>query len=397
MKKNAGVPLVNRIVRMASLIVTVLLLVYCAGTLASFMDSDSFWVRWGLCLWMILPERVAEYLMLLVHEAGHMVGGWLSGQKLSGISVAGWTLVRRSGKLRWGYEATPGVGGLCSMATDRTPAPFFIHILAGPMATILLGGVCAWLAVRTYPAYDLYWDEALRLALMHIPLTILAVVGIRSGVVNLIPLRSTAALNDGMQLWLLSRDGRCRAAREQAGRVAWEEYRGRLLADMPEELFAHPPIARDMNPYAAGLAVLRLARLLGQRDYASALALCHELLDAEVALEALQLMCVVRTGAVCEAMLGNPGPLCRRMQDKDMVRLMQFTRCTRGTILTWYAMAKLVSRDEQAAGLHREAYARAAARSPYHESVRSDEAFMALVDETAAAQAEGHVEEREGA
>lgn len=388
MNKTVRPPFVIRALRIAELVVTVVMLTYCALLLAGFLERDSLLARWGIYLLLMPLMYLLRYLLALIHEAGHMIGGWLTGRRMYSVSVAGWTLLRRGGSLRWGYEATPGVGGLCAMVTDRTPQPFALYLLSGPLATLLLGGACAVLAVRTFPARDLYWDEALRMALAHVPLTMLAVLGVWSGLVNLIPQRHAGGMSDGMQLWLLSRDRACRAAWEQEGRIAWAEHQGQSKADMPEEFFAHPPIARDMPPYAAGLAVQQVSRLLSREDYAAALALCHELLDAQVPFAPLQQLGIVRTGALCEAMLDGPGPLCRRMQDRDMVRLMQFTRRTRGTLLAWYAMAKLISRDELAAGQHRAAYARAAARSPYHESVRADEEFIARVDARAAALAE---------
>lgn len=385
MKKAARPPLLSRVLRYGELIVSVLMLAYCARTLAGFLRVDGLWATWGLYLLLMPVMYLLRYVLALVHEAGHMIGGWISGLRFYSVSVAGWSLVRRGGTLRWGYDATPGAAGLCSMVTDQSPGPFVLNILCGPLVTLLQGCVCAYLAAHVCRPYGTG-------VLWHILLTMLAVQGIVAAVVNLIPQRYAGGMNDGMHLWLLSHDRDCREAWEQMGCIAWAEYQGLTRQDMPVELFEHPPVASDMNPFAADLVVQRLAWLLGRQDYPAVLDLCRALLEAEVEFSPLQFLGVVRTGALCEAMLGEPGPLCRRMQDKDMVRLMQFTRRTRGTILTWYALAKLVSRDEQAVGQHREAYARAAARSPYYESVQSDEKFMALIDARAAALAEGHDE-----
>lgn len=382
MKKAARPNLISRVLYYGELFVSVLMLAYCARVLADFLRVEGLWVTWGLYLMLMPVMYLLRYVLALVHEAGHMLGGWLSGLRFYSISVAGWSLVRRGGTLRWGYDATPGAAGLCAMVADKSPRPYACHILGGPLATLLLGGVCAYLAACVCGPQGSGVPG-------HILLTILAVEGIAAAVTNLIPQRYAGGMNDGMQLWLLSRDAGCREAWEQGGRIAWAEYQGLTRRDMPEALFAHPPIARDMNPYAADLAMQRLARLLGQRDFAAALALCHELLEAEVAFSPMQLLSVVRTGALCEAMLDGPGLLCRRMQDRDMVRLMQYSGRTRGTLLCWYAMAKLVSRNEALAAQHRASYARAAARSPHRESVKADSELLRLIDERAEALVQG--------
>lgn len=373
MKRTDRPPLISRVLYYGERIVSVWMLAHCARTLADFLRADSAWVNWGFCLMLIPVMYLLRYLLALVHELGHMIGGWLSGYRLYGVSVAGWSLVRRGGTLRWGYDATPGAAGLCAMVREKSPMPFALHILCGPLATLLMGGVCAFFALGVCGPYGSG-------VLWYILLMMLAVQGILATVMNLIPQRYAGGMNDGMQLWLLSRDRDCRDAWEQGHRIAWAEYQGMTRRDMPEELFVHPSIARDMNPYAADLAVQRLARLLGQRDFAAALALCHELLEAEVEFSPLQLLGVVRTGALCEVLLDGPGPLCRRMQDGDMVRLMQYSGRTLGTLLCWYAMAKLVSCNEELASQHWVSYARAAARSPHHESVRADRELLALID-----------------
>ncbi len=374
-------PLLNRVVRYAQEIILGLTLGYCALTICSFMESYTrltfllvalplFPVAWGFGLFLSL-----------VHEAGHLVGGLLSGRRMYYVSVAGHCLMRRpDGRFRRGYAATPGVGGVCSTVSEGSPQPFRLYLLLGPLSTLLVGGLCAYLATLSDPAWELPWEVALRRAILHIPMVLMAVQGVVGCIVNLIPMHISGGISDGMQLLSLSFNRQSRADWEQCNRIAYLTWQGLTPSEMPEELFAPLPPERLTSPYARELTLYRLERLTELGDFAAAISLCHELTEAELPLSPLERLCITRTGAVCEALTDGPGPFCQRMAEQDMQRLMRFTRKTIGTQLTQYAMAKLVDRDEALAARHLADFTRSVARSPFLESARLDGSLITLID-----------------
>ena len=88
-------PLLYRVVRYAQAIILGLTLGYCAQIICSFMES---YTRLTFLLISLLLYPVAwgfGLFLSLVHEAGHLVGGLLSGRRMYYVSVAGHCLVRR--------------------------------------------------------------------------------------------------------------------------------------------------------------------------------------------------------------------------------------------------------------------------------------------------------------
>lgn len=378
MKKALREPLVNRLVRYGQMIIYGVLLGRCTLTLMPFFALDSFPFRMAVLMLLLPVLMLIDRLLALVHELGHLVGGLISGRRMHFVNVAGLHLLRRpDGSFRWGYAASPGMGGSCETVTEKSPAPFVLYLLCGPLMTLIAGAVCGFFADRVDPTWYL------GCAAVHVLLRMAAVQGVVDCIANLIPRRFQGGMSDGMQLLTLLRDAQARADWEAGQRISWEEYQGRTLPEMPDALFAPLPVARLTNPYAMGLAQTRLGRLMDQRDFAAALALCRELLEAGVPLAPFQLMAVVRTGAVCEAMLGSPGDLCQRMKEPAIRRMMQLTGKTIGTNLCWYVLARLVQRDKALADRHLAAFTRAAARSPFRESVGMDTAMISLVEEKA--------------
>lgn len=384
MKNTLRQPLVNRLVRYGQIIIFGLTLGYCAMTIRSFLESSGRLTHMLIVL-LLLPVLICfEYLLALIHEAGHMLGGLLSGRRLYSLNVAGLRLLRcPDGSFRTGYAAAPGMGGSCTMVTDRPRAPFFLYFLSGPLSTLIFGLICALLALRSYPSYDLLYDEALRRAILHIPMTLLSVQGIMGCIVNLIPQRFPGGYSDGMQLWLLSRDDGIRSDWEQLTRIAWEEYQGKSTPEMPDELFEALPTERLTNPYAIIRMLQRLGRMIDQRDFTAGLALTRELLEADLLLSPFQQLELIRTGALCEAMTTGPSAFCQHLQEPVMQRLMQATGRTVGTLMIRYAMAKLAARDETLAARHLADYSQAAARSPFRQQIRLDNELIGLIERKA--------------
>jgi hypothetical protein len=142
-------------------------------------------------------------VLIVLHEAGHLVVGWGLGMKIRGFTAGPFRWQIRDGK--WEFQFDPkaifSLGGSASMVPpdateDRVREVCFI--LAGPVANILTGLVAIGLAI---PAAD---EPVTRIQGI---LMLFAVESIVGALFNLIPFRTKLLYSDGARLYQLISGG----------------------------------------------------------------------------------------------------------------------------------------------------------------------------------------------
>lgn len=138
------------------------------------------------------------FLQVLLHEAGHLVCGLLSGYRFLSFRVFSLTLVRQDGRLRLKRYKLAGTGGQCLLAPPGGPddrVPYFWYYAGGVAANLLSAllalGLWAW--VDEMP----FW---LRLFLL-----LFGLMGLLLAVLNGIPRRVGGLCNDACNIVLLRR------------------------------------------------------------------------------------------------------------------------------------------------------------------------------------------------
>lgn len=74
-----------------------------------------------LCAILFLSIISSGFLHIILHEAGHLVGGLLQGYKFVSFRILSFTLVRHEGKLRWKRFSIAGTGGQCLLLPPNLP------------------------------------------------------------------------------------------------------------------------------------------------------------------------------------------------------------------------------------------------------------------------------------
>ena len=222
-------------------------------------------------------------LLVLLHEAGHLACGLLTGYRFVSYRVQSRVWYRRGGKLCRGRYLIPGTGGQCLMAPPQTEErfPFVLYNLGGGLFNIVPGA--ALLACTSpyggfFPAF--LWCFGLLGALL--------------GVVNLLPLPGMAT--DGRNLLTALRSRAARLAFWRSLAVNWQATEGVRLRDMPAQWFAPLP-AGETGALGAGCAVLAAARLADEGRTGEALA------AYDAALRTPGLVPVQKCEAVCDRTL----------------------------------------------------------------------------------------------
>ena len=138
-------------------------------------------------IFLFIAGVIAFILQVIVHEAGHLVFGLLSGYKFISFRVFDFKIIKdENGKLKIRYERLAGTGGQCLMRAPEYVEGKFkyrLYLLGGVIFNIVFS-IVSWLILPSY--YTLLF----------------ALIGFTLAFLNLIPM----GFNDGMTFYHASKD-----------------------------------------------------------------------------------------------------------------------------------------------------------------------------------------------
>ena len=138
-------------------------------------------------IFLFIAGVIAFILQVIVHEAGHLVFGLISGYKFISFRVFDFKIIKdENGKLKIRYERLAGTGGQCLMRAPEYVEGKFkyrLYLLGGVIFNIVFS-IVSWLILPSY--YTLLF----------------ALIGFALAFLNLIPM----GFNDGMTYYHASKD-----------------------------------------------------------------------------------------------------------------------------------------------------------------------------------------------
>ena len=332
--------------------------------------------------WLLLIGKVmlamclAVYLQIIVHEAGHLLFGRLSGYRFASFRIGRWMLIRQNGKLRSKRYTVDGTGGQCLM---RPPGdvgdayPVFIYNFGGVILNLTVGLV-ALLLFLLAPGGAFY--SAL--------CGVLFAAGLIFAALNGIPLRISGMPNDGYNARMLGKDPQVRRAFWQQLRINADLGDGMRLRDMPEEWFFVPPDADLSDPLICSAAILACSRLHDQRLFAEAREESRRILR-----ETPRMVPALENELLCELLFyeimeENRAAEVARLDTKSLQKYRKLTAGYVQRIRLSYAYARLVSKDRQQAEKLLAAFEKAARAYPYEGEIAAERELLTMIDERAA-------------
>lgn len=349
--------------------VLVMMLMVAAGIIAGVFCSRSLYadkaVRFPL-LWMEAIMIVSAYVQILLHEAGHLVFGLLSGYRFLSFRVGSIMLQRDTDGLRFKRFTLAGTGGQCLMDPPEMRGdtlPYKLYNLGGALMNLFSCAAFAAIAIRSGGIARAFF------------LT-LALFGALFALLNGVPMRLQIP-NDGHNVRTLARNAQARRAFWLQLRINALQTRGTRLRDLPQEWFAQTQSGESMSAALQVLAANRLTDMQAlpeAREAAQRLltddnvpALYKSLLRAD-----LVFFDVLERGAdadVTPLKAKGTKAVLRKMRDYPAV------------LRTAYAVALLHDADRHAADkvLHR--LEKVAQRYPVAADVESERAWIRVIDD----------------
>ena len=164
-----------------------------AAFVKKFVKKD---VSLLLFLIFIVSLIVTYLLTTIIHEAGHLVFGLLSGYKFLSFRIGSLTLIKRNNKYEFKKFSIPGTAGQCLLAPpengDPQKIPFFLYHAGGGIFNLLS-------ALIVLPILLTVNNSTVKIVL-----GIFCVFSVFQGLCNLIPIKAQVP-NDGYNLLMMIR------------------------------------------------------------------------------------------------------------------------------------------------------------------------------------------------
>lgn len=218
---------------------------------------------------VLLTFLLSILLGLIIHEAGHLVCGLMTGYEFVSFRVGSLTIVKENGRLVRRKFTVAGTGGQCVMSHEPVEnpegMPYFWYHFGGGFFNIL----CAVIGLVMFLIVS---NSTLRTCF-----AVFASVSVILAVMNLIPIKSMGIPNDGYNIYLLHRSPKNRKMIFNNMVVNGLQYKGARLRDISEELFygADP----EGGIYETAQAIISANRELDRHDFESAKNMYRRILD----------------------------------------------------------------------------------------------------------------------
>ena len=346
----------------------------CGFFAASYIDTITAntgqFILWFVLLLMGL--YLAVFLQLILHVAGHLVFGLLSGYHFSSFRIMSFMWVKEDGVLRFRRLSIAGTGGQCLMAPPELTDgkfPVLLYNLGGVLANLLLSGIAWGLSCA-----------ATGVPLLLIWLRVLSITGIALALMNGIPMHMGTVDNDGYNAFSLGKN-------PQAMRAFWVQLKvnqqvaaGIRLKDMPAEWFALPEPDAMGNSMVATLAVFTCNRMVDAHQFAEADALMARLLEMDSGIVGLHRSLMICDRVYIELITQNRQEVLAQMLTKEQRKFMASMKTFPSVLRTEYVYALLGEKNPGKAEKVKASFEKCAKTYPYSNDIQSERELMALAE-----------------
>lgn len=343
--------------------------------------SVSSWAELGWFVAMLACLYLIIFLQIIFHEAGHLVGGLLTGYGFSSFRIGSLIWVKDGGKLRAKKLSVAGTGGQCLMVPPDMvdgAIPFVLYNLGGSLANLISAALCAlgYFAFASVP-------------LLQTMCMMFALIGVGFALLNGFPMRMGGVDNDGYNIVSLSKS-------KDALRAFWIQMKtNHMMAggvrpkDMPQEWFVVPPADQLGNSMVAAVAVLACNRLLDAHEFEKADELMERLLQMDTGIVGLHRSMLICDRMYCQLIGENRREQLDILYDKQQVSFMKSMKNYPSIIRTEYAYARLAQSDADKASKIMARFEKCAKAYPYPVDIQSERELIAIVDGKWAEEAKG--------
>ena len=325
---------------------------------------------------LMLVFVAVAFIHIIVHEAGHLVFGLLSGYKFVSFRIGTVMLIRDNDKLKVKRFNIVGTGGQCLMMPDSKwnayNYPYVLYNLGGSLANLVFALLSLGLYL-TFPGVR-NLSEVLFISF---------IVGLIIALINAIPMKVGGISNDGHNALNLKKDKEARRALYMQLYINGLQTKGVRLKDMPEEYFELPDNADLNNPLIVSIGVFKCNRLHDKKDFNKAKEYSKYLID-----NAPGLLGIHKNELLCEMLFYEIIGLCRKdeiekIYTKELQEYIKNTSVYVSRSRLMYAFEIFVNNDEISAIKELKQFNKIANNFPFTGDVESEREIIEFIDNLA--------------
>ena len=315
----------------------------------------------------------ALFFHMIVHEAGHLLFGLMTGYKFSSFRIASFMWLNENGKIKFKRLSLSGTGGQCLMIPPdmkNGKFPFVLYNLGGSFINVILGIL---LLIGYFQFKNVPFVSYLFL--------IFAIVGIMVAMMNGIPMRMGAVDNDGYNAFALLKNKEAAEAFWVQLKINEQCTKGVRSKDMPSEWFAIPTDEAMKNSMVAARAVFACNRLMDEEKFKEADTLIEHILEIESGIVGLYHDLLMCDRIYMELIEENRSEVIECMLNKEQKKFMKTMKHYPSVLRTQYAIALIFEQNTEKAETIRQKFENIAKTYPYSQDIEAERNLMKIVDD----------------
>lgn len=322
---------------------------------------------------ILLILFMSVLLQIILHEAGHLLFGWISGYRFLSFRIGSFMWLKKDGGIRFARLKIAGTGGQCLMGPpDLTEGkfPYILYNLGGSIINLLSAPIFLMLLflLASGPFLSVF-------------LILAAAIGIIFALMNGIPLKLAQVNNDGYNVLSLGKNPEALKAFWLQLKVTEQMTKGVRLKDMPDEWFAMPSDKAMKNGIIAAVGVFACNRLMDAMELEKADDTIAELLQMDTGINELHRRLLIVDQVYCELVGKNRQERLSRLLTKQQIRFMKSMKTFPSVLRTEYTYALLKENDNKKASKIKDEFEKMGAYYPYPQEIESERELMELAEQ----------------
>ena len=368
-KKNNKKKFLDELGLIVNIVLTAIVTVFCiilTENLTSLYPDNEEILFLFLALIILY---IGIYLQTIIHEAGHLIFGLISGYKFSSFRIGSIMILKNKKGFKLKTLTLSGTGGQCLM-TPPEPVddqiPVILYNFGGAILNIITSIIFLILFI-------LFKDNAIVAYIFEI----FAIFGLYFAALNGIPMKMGIINNDGFNAISLSKN-------KEAQRAFWIQLKTNELLtnntrikDLPKEWFTLPKDADLNNPMIITLAVYECNKLIDEHEFKKANKKMEELLKKETAIVGLHKNLLICDRIYCELLEGNIEQ-AKKLYNTEQKKFMDSMKNYPSVIRTNYAIALLMDKDKKTADNYLKLFRKRRKTYPYPSDMKSERELISI-------------------
>ena len=349
----------------------------CGVLMAQYVDKNakpgiSGWENLVSLACLFVGMYVAIFIQLIIHEAGHLVFGLLSGYKFSSFRIFSFMWVKENEKVRLRRLSIAGTGGQCLMSPpdmEDGKIPLVLYNLGGSLMNVIASALFFVLYILTKDT-----------PILSTMLLMCTIVGVGIAIMNGLPMRLGTVDNDGYNAFSLTRNSEAMRSFWIQMKVNEQLAKGVRLKDMPDEWFTVPSDEAMKNSMVVVMGIFACNRLMDRQEFQEADKLMEHIMNIESGMVGLHRSLMVCDRMYIEMISENRKEIIDEMLTKEQKQFMKQMKKFPSVLRTEYVLALLHNKERENAEKIKTLFEKCAKSYPYQNDVESERELMKLAE-----------------